>query len=96
MKPAMAFRHGAMTTGALVLARLSRAFTPSLWRSKMRCAPSGAFANANRPSAPTTTDIPLPSTATLTPAGLAFDIPEAMTICPDTPPAPQSPVTVSR
>ena len=57
-----------------------------VWRSKMSCAPSGAFANANRPSAPTTTDIPVPLPATLTPAGLAFDIPEAMTICPDTPP----------
>jgi hypothetical protein len=76
------------TTGALVLARLSRAFTPSLWRTKMSCAPSGTPANANRPSAPTTTDIPVPPTTTCTPAGLAFTIPDAMTICPDTTPMP--------
>ena len=76
------------TTGALVLARLSRAFTPSFWRSKMSCAPSPTPANANRPSAPTTTDIPVPPTATRTPTGLAFAIPEAITICPDTTPMP--------
>ena len=85
---AAAFMPSSTTTGALVLARLSRAFTPSLWRSKRSGAPSGTPAKANRPSAPTTTDIPVPPTATRTPAGLAFAISEAITICPDTTPMP--------
>jgi hypothetical protein len=75
-------------TGAAVAETDKRALMPSLSLEKSNSAPSGTPANANRPSAPTTADNPVPVTPTRTPAGLAFAIPSAMKTCPDNTPLP--------